>query len=367
MNKKSIHIVTALAITMVLASCGKKTITTQPVRKDITELVFATGVLKADNEYSLTAQAEGYITAIYFEEGDEFTAGKLMALIDNKQTVVNATQSGKLLKIAKNNATASSPLFQQVKANIAVAKEKIKQDQQQLERYRKLYESNSIAKVEYENMQLNLSNSNAALKVLEEQYNNLQIQANQQVEIQQRETGVNNSIVEYNRVVTVVGGKVYKKRKQLGDYVRKGDIIAEIGNPAKMYAYLSIDESNISKVKIAQSVIIQFNTHKDDNFDGVITEIYPSFDEQTQSFYCRAEFTKEPEFKISGTQLQGNIIVGDKKNVLVIPRNFLSYGNKVRIKDKGEIIIETGFISNDWVEVLKGLDEHTIIEADKTN
>jgi len=366
MNRQSINIVTAFAITMAMVSCGKKTITTQPVRKDITELVFATGVLKADNEYSLTAQSEGYITAIYFEEGDEFTAGKTMAVIDNKQTVVNATQADKLLKIAKTNATASSPLFQQVKANLAAAREKIKQDEQQVERYRILYESNSIAKVEYENVQLNLSNSTAALKVLEEQYNNLQIQANQQVEIQKQQSGVNNSIVVYNRVVTVVGGKVYKKRKELGDYVRKGDVIADIGNPAKIYAYLSIDESNISKIKINEKVIIQFNTHKDINYEAVVTEIYPSFDEQTQSFYCRAEFTKEPEFKISGTQLQGNIIIGNKKNILVIPRNYLNYGNKVRIKDKGDIVVETGFISNDWVEILKGLDENTIIEADKT-
>lgn len=365
MNNKLIQIVTVLAITMAMVSCGKKTITTQPERKDITELVFATGVLKADNEYSLTAQAEGYITAIYFEEGDEFKAGKIMAVIDNKQARVNATQSDRLLKIAKTNATESSPLFQQVKANVAVAREKIKLDEQHVERYRKLYESNSIAKVEYENMQLNLSNSTAALKVLEEQYNNLQIQANQQVELQKQQSGVNNSIVVYNRVITVVGGKVYKKRKELGDYVRKGDVIADIGNPEKIYANLSIDESNISKIKINQPVIIQFNTHKDINYDGVVTEIYPSFDEQTQSFYCRVEFTKEPEFKISGTQLQGNIIIGNKTNILVVPRNFLKYGNKVRLKGKGDIIVETGFISNDWVEILKGLDEKTIIEADK--
>lgn len=363
---KQISILAMIAI-VTLASCGKKTITTQPVRKDISELVFATGVLKADDEYGLTAQAEGYITAIYFEEGDEFKAGKTMAVIDNKQTVINATQSDKLLKIAESNATAASPLFQQVKANVAAAREKIKQDEQQVERYRKLYENNSIAKVEYENMQLNLSNSTAALKVLEEQYNNLQIQANQQVEIQKQQSGVNNSIVVYNRVVTVVGGKVYKKRKELGDYVRKGDVIADIGNPAKIYAYLSIDESNISKIKINQPVIIQFNTHKNINYDGVVTEIYPAFDEQTQSFYCRAEFTKEPDFQISGTQLQGNIIIGNKKNILVIPRNFLKYGNKVRIKGKADILVETGFISNDWVEILKGLDENTTIEADKTN
>jgi multidrug efflux pump subunit AcrA (membrane-fusion protein) len=366
MNIKLIYTIIAFPITTILPSCGKKTMTTQPVRKDITELVFATGVLKADNEYSLTAQAEGYITAIYFEEGDEFMAGKVMAVIDNKQSAVNAAQSDKLLKIAKSNAAASSPLFQQVKANLAAATEKVTQDEQQVERYRKLLESNSIAKVEYENMKLILFNSHAAVKVLEEQYNNLQVQADQQVEIQKQQSGVNNSIVNYNRVVTVVGGKVYKKRKQLGDYVRKGDVIAEIGNPSKIYAYLSIDESNIAKIKIRQPVIIQFNTHKDINYDGVVTEIYPSFDEQTQSFYCRTEFTKEPEFKISGTQLQGNIIIGNKRNILVVPRNFLKYGNKVRIKGKGDIIVETGFISNDWVEILKGLDENIIIEADKT-
>lgn len=365
MNIKSIQILLVLVGTITFVSCGKKTTTTQPVRKDIAELVFATGVLKADNEYSLTAQAEGYITAIYFEEGDEFKAGKTMAVIDNKQTVVNATQSNKLLKIARSNATASSPLFQQVKANIAAGKEKIKQDEQQLERYRKLYESNSIAKVEYENIQLNLANSTAALKVLEEQYNNLQIQANQQVEIQKQQSGVNNSIVVYNRVITVVGGKVYKKRKELGDFVRKGDVIAEIANPTKIYAYLSIDESNISKVKLQQSVIIQFNTHKGINYDGVVTELYPLFDEQTQSFYCRAEFTKEPAFKIPGTQLQGNVIIGNQKNILVIPRHFLKYGNKVRIKGKGDIIVKTGFISNDWVEIIDGLDEKNIIESDK--
>jgi hypothetical protein len=45
----------------------------------------------------------------------------------------------------------------------------------------------------------------------------------------------------------------------------------------------------------------------------------------------------------------------------------LNYGNKVRIKGKGAIIVETGFISNDWVEILKGLNEQTIIETDNTN
>ena len=97
----------------------------------------------------------------------------------------------------------------------------------------------------------------------------------------------------------------------------------------------------------------------------MVTEIYPAFDVQTQSFYCKIEFEDILNFKISGTQLQGNIIIENKNNALVIPRNYLGYGNKVKLKGGDEITVETGFISNDWVEIVKGLDENNIIIADK--
>ena len=45
MNNNLIQIVTVLAITMAMVSCGKKTITTRPQRKNITELVLAMAAL----------------------------------------------------------------------------------------------------------------------------------------------------------------------------------------------------------------------------------------------------------------------------------------------------------------------------------
>ena len=35
------------------------------------------------------------------------------------------------------------------------------------------------------------------------------------------------------------------------------------------------------------------------------------------------------------------------------------------VKDKGETPVETGFISTEWVEVLKGLDENSIVVSDQ--
>jgi multidrug efflux pump subunit AcrA (membrane-fusion protein) len=309
----------------------------------------------------VAAQADGYLKTLNFEEGDVINAGKVLAVIDNKQSLVNVNQSGKLLAIAKANATENAPLIQQIIININLAKEKFKQDELQAERFRKLLETNSIAEVEYENATLAVLNTKANIKALEEQMANLQVMANQQVIVQQQQNEVSNAVADYNQIIAYVNGKVYKKRKQLGDYVKKGDVIAVIGNPNKIYANLSIDESNMSKIKLGQSVVIQLNTNAQKTYKAQLAEILPAFDEATQSFYVKAFLSEKLDFTITGTQLQANITIGEKKNVLVIPRSYLGFGNKVLVEKKKTVDVKTGIISTDWVEITGGLTENQSI------
>ena len=358
---KKISLFLSIILAIFLFSCGKKTETATVQRKDITEMVFATGSLKADDEYLVAAQADGYLKTLNFEEGDVINAGRVLAVIDNKQSLVNVNQSGKLLAIAKANATENAPLIQQIIININLAKEKFKQDELQAERFRKLLETNSIAEVEYENATLAVLNTKANIKALEEQMANLQVMANQQVIVQQQQNEVSNAVADYNQIIAYVNGKVYKKRKQLGDYVKKGDVIAVIGNPNKIYANLSIDESNMSKIKLGQSVVIQLNTNAKKTYNAQLAEILPAFDEATQSFYVKAFFSENLDFTITGTQLQANITIGEKKNVLVIPRSYLGFGNKVLVEKKKTVDVKTGIISTDWVEITGGLTENQSI------
>jgi multidrug efflux pump subunit AcrA (membrane-fusion protein) len=363
---KNLATLTLLFISIVLlGSCGKKTTETKPERKDITETVFASGVLVPDNQYNLTSLSDGYIIEMKFKEGDIVSTNQLLAIVDNEQSSINARSSNELLEIAYSNANPSAPALKQVKINIELATQKLSQDEKQAERYKRLFETNSVSKLEYENAVLNLENSRTSLLALQENYKLLQQQADQQIIIQKSQKDANHVSKNFNEIKAVVGGKVYEMKKELGDYVRKGDIIAVIGSPEKLYALLSVDESNISKIKLQQPAIIQLNTQLQKNYNGVVTEIYPAFDQQSQSFYCKVEFEDALDFNISGTQLQGNIIIGNKKNVLVIPRSYLGYGNKVKVKNSDPITVETGFISNDWVEIIKGLDENSIIVTDK--
>ena len=360
--KKLRNLIIAVFASIVLFSCGgKKSNETKPVRKDISETVFASGSLVPENQYNLTAQSEGYIVKLNFDDGDYVQEGEILAVVDNKQSDFNATSANALLSIANANVSPSGPSLKQAETNIELAREKLKLDEIQANRYKKLFENKSVSQLEYENMQLAFETSKSNLSSAKESYNLLKQQAEQQVIIQQSQSGVNNIIKGNNEIKSVVGGRVFKKMKQLGDFVKKGDVIAIIGHASIIYAKLGIDESNISKIKLNQEVIIQLNTNKDKNYKAIISEIFPSFDDQTQSFYCKAKFTDSLDFKISGTQLQANVIIDNRKNVLVIPKEFLGFGSKVKVKGKGEVVIKTGFISNDWVEVLDGVTESDII------
>ena len=63
-----------------------------------------------------------------------------------------------------------------------------------------------------------------------------------------------------------------------------------------------------------------------------------------------------------GTQLEANIYTKDKKDALLIPRNLMDFGNRVNVKGKDNyVIIKTGIISSDYVEVLDGLTKDDVI------
>jgi multidrug efflux pump subunit AcrA (membrane-fusion protein) len=361
--KKYFHFL-ILSVAINAVSCKQMVEQIRPVRKDLVEMVFASGVLEADGENRLTAQTDGFIVSMVFNEGDEVMPGELLAVIDNGQNLSNASSARILNNIAQQNTLPTAPELLQINANIAAAEAKLKLDQLQAGRYKRLYAANSVSQLEYENTVLTATTSNAALAALRQQYNSVQITAQQQAVTQRSIANVNTIVKDQNQVRAIIRGRVYEKQKQLGDYVRKGDVIAVIASQKLIYAKLSVDESNMASLKTGQTVVVKLNTNKHKTYQAVLNEILPSFDTGTQSFLVKAYFTDSLDFRIAGTQLEANIITGKKKNALVIPRNYLSYGDKVKLQDKKVVQVKTGIVSSEWVEILGGINEQDILILD---
>jgi len=347
-------------------SCSKKQDRIRPVRKDITEMVFAPGVLEADDQYNLTAQTDGYLITLTLKEGELVSAGQLLGSIDNHESVLNARSAEQLHLIARHNTLPDAPALQQIKANIEAAKVKLKQDQLLEKRYRRLIESNSVSRLEYENARLTAENSWQSLNALLEQYKNQQVLAGQQEVTQRYASAVSQVEKRQNQVRAINAGIIYQKMKQPGDYVRKGDVIAVIGSSKNIYAKLNVDEANMGKLKTNQQTVIRLNTDKSKTYSATINDIYPAFDAASQSFIVKAYFKDSLDFRITGTQLEANIIIKTKENALVIPINYLNYDNKVTLeKGNKQVVIKPGIISNQWVEILNGLNENDVLILNK--
>ena len=351
-----------LLLALLHLACGGGKSDVKPEYKSITETVFASGTLEPEGKYNLVAQSDGYLIALNFKEGDVVKKGDVLAIVDNQPNTFSEQSAAELAQIAQSNILPNAPALKQSELNVKLAEEKLKHDEAQFMRYKKLAETNSVSKLELENIELTYTTSKTNLEVQQQNYKLLKQQAEQQFINQSAQNNTANFFSANNKVKAILGGKIYRKWKEAGDYVRRGDVIATIGNETDIYAKLNVDESNIAKIKLGQEVLIQLNTNKEQSLKASVSEIYPAFEEATQSFICKAKFTSALPFSVSGTQLQANIVIGTKAHVLVIPRSYLDYGNKVNVKGKAEAqLVKTGFVSSDWVEITEGLTEENIL------
>lgn len=333
-----------------------------PINQDIEELVFASGQLEWDDSYNLTALTDGVLNHANFEVGNVVSKGKIIATINNEINTINAEIAEEQIVISNQNVSSNAPALLQLEQNIQFAESKYLQDKKLAERYERLNQQNIGSKVDYENAQLNLKNSLSNLNSLKKQYKVVLQQAKQQQIFAKGQLKSNKILKNYNSIIVTESGTVIKKFKTNGDYVKKGDVIATIANQKKVEGVLNVDENSIGKVKIGQTVFVRLNTFKNKIFKGKITEILAAFDTQSQSFICKITFDQPLTNSLFGTQLEANILIGKKKNALLIPRNYVGFGNKVNVKGESEnVIITTGIISTEYVEVLGGIDKNTTL------
>ncbi|MEN0006496.1 MAG: HlyD family efflux transporter periplasmic adaptor subunit [Bacteroidota bacterium] len=356
------HKLPILLSLVLLVACGRQVQETQPIRKTVTETVFASGSLEASEIYHLTARTDGYLTSFSIEENDYVQSGQIVAMVNNEKNRIRAASEQALYEIAQQEMADTAPQLAQAQNDMQQAKQNLDYERQQLKRYEKLWQANSIARVEYEQVQLQFDNAQLTYENSKRQYDHLKQQARKNLLVQQQQKNIAATSDEFNTIMAVQAGQVLRKYKYVGDYVQPGEVIALIGDVSTIYAEINIDDRSITKVKPGQEVVIQLNVDEQNTYAGVVREILPAFDESTQSFTAKVDFLDSLAFRYVGTQLQANIIVDSTENALLIPRNYLSYGNEVTLKGQAQPTkVATKIISTDWVQVLSGLDEQATI------
>jgi HlyD family secretion protein len=127
---------------------------------------------------------------------------------------------------------------------------------------------------------------------------------------------------------------------------------------------LSVDETDVSYLQKGQEVLYTIDAYKDKVFKGKVMQIYPRINATNKTSKVIASVELDRSVNVySGMSVEANIVIAEKKSILVIPREYLSEGSKVKVKGQDEPVkVTTGVSDLENIEIISGIDENTELE-----
>jgi HlyD family secretion protein len=363
---KKVIVISILGMGMLFSACKQKYKEAAVKTGPVTEAVFASGSIEPKDVFIMTSLSDGFIIKSNVVENDIVKPGQLLFELDNKQQHVQVDMARKNLQYSQVFAAGNSPTLLQIKANIEAARAKMQTDSVNAHRYEKLWGTHSVSKQEYDNMVLNYTTSKSNYNMLLESYKSSAEKVRQDLDNSKANLDNAQAGNQYYQLSATGYYRVYQIYKKTGELVKRGEQVAQLGNPDSIIVSMDIDEGSIAKIQMGQQVIVELNTLKNKTFAAHISKIYPHFNDKNQSYKVEAKFDQITAEMIAGTQLQANIITAKKENTLLIPRAFLMNNNKVLLKHGSKqdtTEVRTGILSDEWVEILEGLkSDDTILK-----
>lgn len=354
------QLVFILSIGMMLVACKKKTETTKPEVADITESVYASGVIKSLHQYDVYPKVSGRVEEVLASEGDTVYPGKVILKLSGQSQAVMLENSA----LAAEYASLSN---QKGKLNEAMhamqlAKNKLDIDSLNFERQSNLWAKSIGSKAEWEARKLQFEASRNAYLSANARY----IDLKKQLELNARQS-INNqtlSKLQLNDfdISSDTKGKIYFIDVAKGDLVNPQRRIAVVGSADIFILEMQVDEFDITQVKEGQKVFVSMDSYKNQVFEAEVSKIYPLMNERTKTFKVDARFIKKPEKLYPNVTFEVNILLQSKKQVLLIPRRFMKNDSTVVDSDGNDMKVSTGLKDYDKIEILSGLTSESELQ-----
>ncbi|MBO0398823.1 efflux RND transporter periplasmic adaptor subunit [Aeromonas veronii] len=281
----------------------------------------AIGFIEPNQGVTLSTELAGTIDAITFESGKPVKADQLLLSLDST--------------VERANLRASQ-------AKLPAAKAKF-------DRFQNLYKTSSISKEQ-------LDEAEAAYRSLEADIESLK------------------ATIARREVRAPFSGVVGLRNVFLGQYLQPGTDIVRLEDTSVMRLRFTVPQTDISKIKLGQTIKINVDAYPQTQFDGHITAIEPAVNFQSGLIQVQADIPNNDGQLRSGMFARASIILPTVKDQIVIPQTAISFtlygqnvyvlkegeetdkeGNKVKVLRAKQVVVKAGERRGNDVHVLSGI------------
>ena len=258
-------------------------------RRNITVAVEAAGIIEPVTTVEVKSKASGEILELPVDTGDYVGASTLLARIDRR---------------VLNNA------LQQAKASLEVAKARETNTASQLERISKLYEQESLSKVDWEQSILEHATARSEVVRGEIQVENATIQL-EDADVNSPITGtVIERLVEQGQVIS----------SPMGD-VGGGTLLMMMADLSHVQVRMLVDEIDIGKVQPGTIAQVAVAAYANRPFEGEVIKVEPQavVQQNVTMFPVLIDLENEDGLLKPGMNAEVEVLIARRQNVMTVP------------------------------------------------
>ncbi|RLD90260.1 MAG: efflux RND transporter periplasmic adaptor subunit [Bacteroidetes bacterium] len=239
--------------------------------RNIIETVSANGKIQPAKDIKISPYISGEVIELNVKEGDFVHKGDMLAKIDPQIYVSNFDRAQAALKSSQANEAQANARFTQSKAQF----NKTKLDFQRSE---KLWKQQVISDAEYDAAKSSYEVSEAEVKAAEESYKASQFQVNSaRASLKEAKENLNRTSIYAPNDGTVSRLSVEEGERVTGaSQFSSGTEIMRIANLNVMEVNVEVNETDIVRISLLDTALIEVDAYLDRKFKGVITEIATS-------------------------------------------------------------------------------------------
>jgi len=333
-------------------------VTVEKVQKhDLTSVISASGEVKPKKNVNISAHVPGRILKIGVKEGDVVKEGDFLLKLDSAQYEANAERDRAIIQSNK------SALIQ--------VEARMKNDLNNSERQKKLFDMQLISKEQLETAQVQYDISRA-------QY---QATLNQ---IQQAEASLKSSLDSLSKTVynAPIDGIITSLRIEEGEVAiigtmnNPGTVLMTIADLSEMEVEVEVDETDVVGVRLGQTAEVKVDALAGQTLKGTVTEVGSSAlqklttaAQESKDFKVVITLVDPPSSLKPGLSASADIITAEKKDSLAVPISALilkekeekdTGSSKKPVEEEGVFVMEGGRAK--FYPVAKGITGDLLIE-----
>lgn len=329
--------------------------------RDITEAVYASVSIRPETTYHPQTSRSGIIEEIFIKEGDLVEKGDALFQLSISSTIGNRLTNAQInLGEAKANFLGKNNLLRNIETEIESVRQQLALDSTNLARQQRLWNQNIGKKIDLDRASRTYQATLSQLRVLEYNYSqSLRSLENNYRKAVSLVAAEREQVADFT-IAAKMDGRVYRIHKEIGELISPQEQFAEIGSADHFLIEMDIDEVDITRISLGDTVVIALEAYPNEVFTAQVDKISPMKDELTQTFRVESQFIRTPAKLYHGLSGEASIIADQRQQALIIPTEYLLDGNRVWTR-AGEVQVKTGVKNMEFVEILSGIDSSTVI------